>query len=108
MRRKLKQQKGETLVESLVAMLIATLSVMMLTAAITGAARVNRTNRDADEKYVQDLEYAEYAEYAENFENVIESGITITFTFEDSLEAFSVKKEGNLYGLQDGELASYK
>ena len=102
MKKKLKQQKGETLAESLVALLIATLSVMMLTAAITGSARVNKQNRDADLRYSEDLKRAESYETDAEYE-VKEA--EIRFDFEGGVHYI---KEVLLYGGTDGKMASYK
>lgn len=41
MKRKLKQKKGETLVETLVSLVIIALALMMLPGAVVAAARVN-------------------------------------------------------------------
>jgi len=98
MRKKLKQQKGETLVESLVAMLIATLSVMMLTAAITGSARVNYQNRESD------IKYAEYLESVEDYNPLEAQSVSVRLYCEE--EGWRVDKAAWLYG-GDGKLAAY-
>lgn len=100
MRKKLKQQKGETLVESLVALLIATLSVMMLTAAITGSARVNKQNRDSDKSYAGDLKKVE--SYDSTPGNMVETGLVFDFNDGSPIEIIV-----ELYG-GTGKLASYK
>lgn len=99
MRKKLRQQKAETLVETLVALLIATMSVMVLTAAITGSARVNRQNADAEKAYVQDLEKAE--SYDET------TVLTIIVKLQSETEGWKIERQGILYGA-DGKFASYK
>ena len=97
---KLKQQLGETLVETLVSLLIATLSVMMLTAAITGSARINNRNREADVTYAKELKRAESYETSEYPAQT--TYIDIDFN------GRVVEKEVKLFGGVDGKFASYK
>lgn len=59
MRKKLTSQRGETLIETLVSLLVAVLSVGILTSAMTVSARINKSNREADKKYAQELQNAE-------------------------------------------------
>jgi len=56
---KLKSKKGETLIETLVSILIAALSVALLTTSVIAAARMNKTAKDADVEYYTKLEAAE-------------------------------------------------
>ena len=102
MRKKLKQQKGETLAETLVALLIATLSVMMLTAALTGTSRLNKQNRDADLRYREDLKRAE--SYETDADNEVKE-VEIRFDFGGGVHYI---KDALLYGGTEGKLASYK
>ena len=97
---KLKQQLGETLVETLVSLLIATLSVMMLTAAITGSARINSRNREADITYTRELKRAE--SYDTSDYPAQTTYITIDFN------GSKVDKEVRLFGGTDGKFTSYK
>jgi len=59
MMHKLKQKKGETLVETLFSMLIALLSMGMLCTCILAATNINKNNREADEKFSEQLKKAE-------------------------------------------------
>lgn len=52
MKRKLRSQSGETLVETLFAMLIVVLSITMLAGAVVTAARVNKSSRDLHTSFV--------------------------------------------------------
>lgn len=52
MKHKLRSQSGETLVETLFAMLIVVLSITMLAGAIVTAARVNKSSRDLHTSFV--------------------------------------------------------
>lgn len=57
--RKLKNNKGETLVETMVALLIAVLAVGLVATASIAASKMNEANRAADMKIRQDLELVE-------------------------------------------------
>jgi Tfp pilus assembly protein PilE len=57
--RKLKQNKGETLVESLIAVLIAVLAMGLVATATISAANINKSTREADAAYAEELEKAE-------------------------------------------------
>ena len=102
MRKLLKNQKGETLVESLVSLLIATLSVMLLTSALTASARINHTNKLSDEKYIEELKNAE--EYQREPTELTEE-ITVVIEFKNGI---IVEKNVEVFGLTDGRLIYYK
>ncbi len=57
--KKLKSNSAETLIESLVAMLIAVLSMAFLTTSILTAANVNGATKNADRQYSINLQAAE-------------------------------------------------
>ena len=59
MLKKLKKQNGETLIESLVSVLICVMAMTMLAGSMVATARINHTNREADKKYEEDLKCAE-------------------------------------------------
>lgn len=52
--KKLLQKRGETLVESLVSILLVTFIMLFLSTAIVAAARINRQLRDTDISYKSD------------------------------------------------------
>ena len=56
---KLKQKRGETLVETLFAMLIAVLSMGILCTAVMAATSLNNQTREMDEKYRSELQEVE-------------------------------------------------
>ena len=56
---KLKQKKGETLVEVLVSLMIALICMGILTMSVTTAARLNLEIRRFDEDFSADLQKAE-------------------------------------------------
>ena len=57
--RKLRSRRGETLVEVLVSILVAGLSVLLLAGMISTAARFNGAARRADERLYEQLSAAE-------------------------------------------------
>lgn len=59
MKRKLKCNRGETLVEVLAAILIGALSVALLFTAVMASARMDKTARETDGKYKDVLAAAE-------------------------------------------------
>ena len=56
---KLKQKKGETLVEVLVSLMIALISMSILTLSVITAARLNIETRRLDKAYSEELQIAE-------------------------------------------------
>ena len=97
-----KNQKGETLVESLVALLIATLSVMLLTSALTASARINHTNKLSDDKYTRELKKAE--EFQRDPAELPQEA-SVIFEFENGI---TMEKKVEVFGDTDGRLISYK
>lgn len=59
MNRKLKEQRGETLVEVLASILIGSLSVALLFGAVMASANLDRQAQELDETYYEDLAKAE-------------------------------------------------
>lgn len=62
--KKLKSRKGESLLEALVAILVFTMSSIMMYSMVTTAADLNLTARKMDEKYRQQMYVAELAKNA--------------------------------------------
>ena len=58
-KQKLKQKKGETLVEALISMMIALLSMAFLCSSVMVATNINIANRNNDEKFSEQLKKAE-------------------------------------------------
>ena len=56
---RLRTRRGETLVETLAAILVAALSVGLLLTCVTAADRINRSARAADDDFYQQLDAAE-------------------------------------------------
>lgn len=98
MKRKLKSQCGETLIESLVSLLIAVLSIGMLASCITASAYINRCNREADKKYKEDLQRAE------SFDASEAKPVEVELRFGTGTQTIDV----TLYGGEDGSFAAYQ
>lgn len=60
--RKLKSKAGESLVESMAAILIFTLSSIALLSMISASADINRTAKVADQQFQEQMVYVEKAE----------------------------------------------
>lgn len=83
-RNKIKCNKGETLIETLVSILIAALSVALLTTAVVAAARINKTIREADEAFYAKLEAAELRSAADSeLLQVDTAGNVLVFQFQN-------------------------
>lgn len=70
MKQKLIQNKGETLIEALVAVLIAFLSMAMLCASMLSASKINEKTKKADDKFKGDLFQAEALQGTSTTSNV--------------------------------------
>jgi type II secretory pathway pseudopilin PulG len=68
--RKLRQNRAETLVETLVSILIVALASGMLLTAVTTASRLNKAARDSQETYETALEATEAGTVASGTGNV--------------------------------------
>lgn len=98
MRKKLKSNKAETLLESLISLLIATLSITFLSTSIVTAARTNQLVKNADATFTTDLACAEMKNVEEG-----KQSLTISFT-EDSISPQTVDVQ--VYG--QGAFISYE
>ena len=58
---KIKNNKGETIVETLVSMLIVSLSFIMLSGGIVAAAKVNKAARELNKEFNQDVPDGTYS-----------------------------------------------
>lgn len=57
--RKAKSKKGETLVETLAAILIITLATIILIGSTMGASKINKKVKEADNKFYEQVDKAE-------------------------------------------------
>lgn len=97
LKRKLRSQRGETLLESIVAILVIVFSGLTLFFSITTAARVNHAATIADEAFVNELRAAEKQQGVMKGSIIIEAG-----GGEDRIEVDVFYTGG------EGELTSYK
>ncbi|MBQ8519493.1 MAG: prepilin-type N-terminal cleavage/methylation domain-containing protein [Agathobacter sp.] len=101
MRRKLKNQNGETLIEAMVSLLIALLAMLLLTTSIMAAANINKATREADESFAEELKYAE-GRKADDEREVVQEELLIEFqSFQD------VRVDVEVYGGTESLLISY-
>lgn len=97
MKRKLRQQTAETLIEAMVSLLVAMLSISLLFTSIMVATNINTMNREADEKYAEDLKQAE------GYMTTPEDG-NVVIHFSSGDETIKVK----IYGSKEGSFAAYR
>lgn len=103
--RKLRQRKGETLVETLISMLIAVLSMGILSMATMTATNVNQEIREIDEKYNEELRQVESLD-----DSVKMSIQTLNLSFEsaDGTTVYDTDTVSvTVYGNDDAAFLSY-
>lgn len=103
--RKLRQKKGETLIETLISMLIAVLSMGILSMATMTATNVNNEIREVDEKYNEELRQVESLD-----SSVKMSVQTLNLLFEsaDGTTTYGTDTVSvNVYGNDDAAFLSY-
>lgn len=96
--KKLRSRTAETLLETLVSLMVAVFSVTLLTGGIVTATRLNQAAGNADTSYQADLEAAETPK---DTDAGSEGKVTITFTGLSSQEV-----DVTVYGT--GAYASYE
>lgn len=103
--RKLKTRRGETLIESLVAILAFAISTVVMYSMVTAAMNMNYNAREADKAFQNKVKTAEQAQGSGR------SG-TVTLTLTQSPANSQDKKMGEVvvkvYGDTDGLYAYYK
>lgn len=103
--KKLRQKKGETLIETLCSLLIVVLSVLLLSTAVLTASRINMQMRQADENYQSELKQAEGMADDTKKEMV---DIRVTFgTVDGATLHESTVAEVLLYGGEESMFLSY-
>lgn len=101
---KLKQQCGETLIEALVSLLIAVLSMGVLSSAVLASSNLNAKKKEKDNEYSQKLEAAESMSDSE----VTEGRLHLEFETLNVGEGHTLTVEVNLYGGEENDFASYQ
>ena len=103
--KKFKNKSGETLVETLVSMLIAVLSMGILCTAVMAATKLNSQTREMDEKYSSELYEVEGLD--ENADKKLQT-LTVTFESADgSILYQTTTVDVTLYGSDEGAFLSY-
>ena len=103
--KKLRQKKGETLVDTMVSLLIAVLSVVMLSTAVLTTTKINQQTREMDERFNAQLLEAEGLDNSVKKKNV---QISIRFSsLDDSAVYENSTAEVLLYGNPESDFLSY-
>ena len=103
--KKLKNKKGESLIESLAAILIFTLSSILLFSMLSTAAKLNRAVKDADEAHQQQMIHAEQA-ISPSTSNQNKT-VTISFVSNGTATPLFTFRNVNIYQMHDDALYSY-
>lgn len=99
MRRKLRSRRGETLIESLVALLLVSIASVALIAMVTSASRMNKAANQLDSGLYAAVSAAEVRQDNEDKEDG-----TVTVT----VDGDSVTKDVTFYGSGDASIFSYQ
>lgn len=99
---KIKKQDGETLVESLVSLLVAVLSIALVVSSILASASINQKVQIADEQYKKELQIAECYKEQEGYEKS-DAKITVQFA-SGAIKELDVTQ----YGGADSDFLSYE
>jgi hypothetical protein len=103
--KKLKSKAGETLVESLAAILVFTMSSIVMYTMVSTAANINMTAKKMDEQNQKHMVAVEKGLKVDENDNVVLNGSAIiTFSFGGRTVA---NQEVDIYGGQDGTLFTY-
>lgn len=98
MKRKLRQNKGETLIEALVSLLIAVLAIGFVSTTWIAATNMNKRNRENDAKYRLEMERADGVR-----ENGVDGKLIIEFHNSD----WNTEADILIYG-GDGSFVTYE
>lgn len=101
--KKLRQKKGETLIEALISLLIAVLSMGILTSAVLAASNINKENRERDAEYAQKLYQAEGMT-----EPMEDPNVQVYIQFHEDLASSSDYIDIILYGGEENDFVSYE
>lgn len=102
--KKLKQKRGETLMETLFSMMIAVLCMGMLCNAVMAATNINRQTRELDEKYSDELNAVEGM--ADDITKT-EKELVISFQPADGSPVYAENATVTVYGDEDSAFLAY-
>lgn len=101
--KKLKSKIGESLIESLCAILIFTMASVVLFSLVSAAGDINRKAKDEDAKNQAHLIAVEKGEY-----DTKNGSATVTFTLQRGTQNIEIAEvDVDIYGGQDGSLYTY-
>lgn len=101
--KKLRQNKGETLVETLFSLMIAVLSIGLIATAVMAATNINSKVEEMDETYKQQLQAAECYQSTHRTEN-----LCITFRDKYGMSLIDTQTTTvEVYGEDDSAFISY-
>lgn len=101
---KLKSRRGESLIESLVAIMAFAISSVVMYSMITAAADINITARRSDEDYQNQQIMVEQAQGSGRSASI---SMTLTQGANGTMNQYMGKVNVAVYGGDDGELFSY-
>lgn len=101
--KKLKRKTGETLVETMAAILIFTFGSIIMLNMVSSAAEINRMAEEADRQYLNDMNAVEKAETAWDDKNYYVIFAATEAGLSDTLKGVPV----DIYGNKDGHLYVY-
>lgn len=102
---RIKSKCGETLVESMVAILIFTFGSIVMLSMVSSSVKINNTAKKADEKYYTDMIKVEQANSPLNKNPSPAPEITFKLDYRGS--NLSQKVAVDVYGAEDGLYAYY-
>jgi len=104
--KRLKSKTGETLVESLAAILIFTFGSIIMLSMISSAMNINKKAEAADAKYLADMQVVEKAETPEPGPNYVVFGNSAEELRSSTQDAYKVKAV-DVFGGTEGSLYAY-
>ena len=115
---KLKQQKGETLIETMMSLMIAVMCMSILVISVTTSSKINMETNKRDQKYFEDLQVAEQhlEELREEEYGTKKAKVTITFAAQSNNDLQGDAGEATqqeeyilvtVYGGEDNSFATY-
>lgn len=100
--KKLRSKAGESLIESLAAILIFTMASVGMFSMVSAAARINDTAKQTDRTYQEQMAHAEQGEVAE------ESGVVTMTLDKGTQQILVIVADVDIYGTEEGLFAYYK
>ncbi len=107
--KKIRSNKGESLIESLVSILIFTLASIMLYTMLSTSVKLNQAAKDADAKHELEMIYAEHAEDVYGLESGKGGAGRVKIALDDGGAGRElINYKVNLHRLDEDSLYSYE